>query len=109
MSKDMKQLQTKPWPEATLPLKFWNGQRVIHLETQGEYLITGLPIDKIIKTESGWMPAYGYRPVKGGPECYRAQAQMEDGRFVLACGEEDYATKFEKWRHFNLSGHYLHT
>lgn len=73
----------KNWPKAKYPLKFSLDQWVLHLETHGKYQITALPGDKIIKTESGWKPAYGYRPEHGGPECYRAQDSMEDGRFVV--------------------------
>lgn len=71
-------------------------QWVLHHPTQGRYLITSLPDDKIIKTEKGWKPAYGYRPEHGGPECCRAQDSMEDGRFSVTnapanyCGEVSY-------------------
>lgn len=58
-------------------------QWVLHIPTQGRYQINKLPDDNIIKTEQGWKPAYGYRPEGGGPECNRAQASMEDGRFVV--------------------------
>ena len=73
----------KNWPKPTYPMKFCLDQWVLHLETHGKYLITALPDDRIIKTDKGWKPAYGYRPEHGGPECCRAQVSMEDGRFVV--------------------------
>lgn len=73
----------KPIPKPTHPFKFTLDQWVLHLETQGRYVISGLPDEKLIKTESGWKPAYGYRSEQGGPEFFRAQDMMEDGRFVV--------------------------
>ncbi len=80
----------KDWPKPTHPFKFGLDQWVLHLETQGRYLIVSTPDEKIIKTESGWKPAYGYRHEHGGPECCRAQDAMEDGRFVVTNAPANY-------------------
>lgn len=68
------------FPEPKRPFKFYLGQSVMHVGTGGSYVITTLP-DKAVIEES-WEPAYGYRPKSGGPEIFRSQEKMEDGRFA---------------------------
>ena len=88
---------SKVWPKPTLPLKFDLNQWVIELSTQQKYVITSLPDDKVIKTEKGWKPAYGYRHENDGPECCRAQNAMEDGRFIPIAAPEHYSGELSYW------------
>jgi hypothetical protein len=58
------------------------GEVVQHQKTGGLYVIRSTPDQNVL--EATWEPAYGYgdREDPRTPTIYRAQTEMEDGRFV---------------------------
>lgn len=64
----------------TFPLKFYAGQRVVHVKSQGVYSVVGLPT--VFRVECTGEPAYAY--MADGVVWVRGQSEFEDGRFVSA-------------------------
>lgn len=78
--KDFKQFVQKKeeFTEAT-PEIFKKGDTVLHIASGGTYPITHLPSENVL--ENSRRPAYGYT-LPDGRTCWRAQHEMEDGRFT---------------------------
>ena len=74
--------------------KFKVGDRVLHVESGGRYVITEMPPSAQMKVNGEWVACYGYRrfaplPSQEGCRFYRTQAEMEDGRFVSGTRARD--------------------
>ena len=62
-------------------MKFKIGDLVVHVRSEKEYLIKGLPTEYFL--ESTGEPAYVYVDPITKKHWVRGQSEMEDGRFVI--------------------------
>lgn len=63
------------------PFLFNLGDNVIHVKTEGSYIVVGLPDEYTIE-ETG-EPAYVYHKKGSRRKYVRSQSLMEDGRFII--------------------------
>lgn len=79
----------------TYPMRFHAWQAVRHVASGGYYLVVLTPDKNLLEGTS--QPAYGYM-MRDGRLCQRAQAEMEDGRFVACSSTELRKALALDWR-----------